>query len=66
MYDAGLGERVVNTLFSALNVPTVGSTSLKRYERVVGPSILKLAEQTCQESIELEKKLTQEHNKKMM
>ena len=58
MYDSGMGERGVNTFLSAFNIPTVGSTSLKRYETEVGPAILHLAEQSCSDSIELEKKLT--------
>ncbi|XP_066598826.1 uncharacterized protein [Prorops nasuta] len=35
---------------------------LKRYERQVGPSIEKLAEQSCREAIEIEKILTKESN----
>ena len=46
MLDAGIGETKINTLLSALNIPTVSHSSLKRYERVVGPAV----ENLCKES----------------
>lgn len=46
MLDDGIGETKVSTLISALNMPTVSDTSLKRYERQVGSAIEKLANQT--------------------
>ena len=60
MLDAGLGETKVNTLLSALNISTVTDSSLKRYERAVGSAVEKLAQQSCVEAIEQEKKLTLE------
>ncbi|XP_066593603.1 uncharacterized protein [Prorops nasuta] len=62
MYDHGTGPSGVNSFLSALNVPVVKEKCLKRYERQVGPSIEKLAEQSCREAIEIEKILTKESN----
>ncbi|KAJ8684806.1 hypothetical protein QAD02_020599 [Eretmocerus hayati] len=56
MIDAGIGP--VNTLLSALNAPSVNHTTLKRYERIIGPAIERVAEKSCIESIRLEKEFT--------
>lgn len=58
MLDTGIGETGVNTFLSALNVPTVHPTSLKRWERHVGLQLEKLADELCSEAIVEEKKLT--------
>lgn len=51
MYDAGMGEAHVNTLLSELDVPIVSPTTLKHYERVVGPAIEAIADQSCEEAL---------------
>ena len=61
MLDAGIGETKLNTLMSAINVPTISQTSLKRYERFVGTAIQELADISCKNAIDTEKKLTLEH-----
>lgn len=58
MLDSGLGETGINTLFSALNIPTVHHKSLKRYERKITPVIEEVAQESCRSSIILEKNLT--------
>ncbi|XP_058810185.1 uncharacterized protein LOC131675276 [Phymastichus coffea] len=61
MLDSGEGESGVNTMLSALNVPPVNKNSLKRYERVVGPAIDKVANESCIKAIQEEKRLTLQH-----
>jgi len=64
MIDGGLGETQVNTLLSSLNIPAISSTTLKRYERKVGNTIESVAKESCQESIVVEKMLTQNEKSK--
>jgi len=69
MIDAGVGESHINTFFSALNVPVWHPSVVKRYERIVGSAIESTAKDSCQETINLEKKLTlqllEEHDKQV-
>lgn len=58
MIDSGLGETHVNKVLSTLNIPTIGYSSIKRHEEVVGEALLKQAEQSMQAAIEKEKYLT--------
>ena len=62
MLDVGIGERGINTFLSSLNIPAVGSTSLKRWEREVGKTILLLANDVCKKNIDLEKKMTMDRS----
>ena len=55
MIDAGIGEAQLNTVLSALNIPPLTATILKRYERIVGRVIETVAKNSCHESIKLEK-----------
>ncbi|XP_066596255.1 uncharacterized protein [Prorops nasuta] len=58
MIDGGLGETHLNSLLSAMNIPAVSDTTVKKYERLVGPAIEKVAVESCVESIRIEKALT--------
>ena len=58
MIDAGFGETHINTLLSAINVPTVTAGFIKKNERLVGQAIEDVAKESCIESIQLEKQLT--------
>ncbi|KAJ8676959.1 hypothetical protein QAD02_012746 [Eretmocerus hayati] len=58
MLDAGIGETKINTVMSAVNIPTVSTSSMKRYERHVGQAIETLAKASCEEAIKMEKMLT--------
>jgi len=60
MYDSGLGVEPLNTLPSALNMPRVTPSLMKRYERHVGPAFQSVAQSSCKKYIDLEKKLTEE------
>ena len=57
MIDAGIGETHLNLLLSALNIPPMSQTSMKRFERIVGKAIESVAQSSCMEAIEMEKKL---------
>ncbi|KAJ8666657.1 hypothetical protein QAD02_008319 [Eretmocerus hayati] len=56
--DAGLGGTKMNTVFSSVNAPTIHHTTLKRLERVVGPAVEEVAQESCAKAIEKEKALT--------
>jgi len=58
MIDAGIGEIHLNTILSALNIPALNPTVVKRHERVVGPAIKSVTKDSCREVLQLEKKLT--------
>lgn len=58
MVDSGSGPRPLNNILSALNVPAVAESLLKRHERVVGPAMEDLAKRSCSKYIEQEKQLT--------
>ncbi|XP_043281560.1 uncharacterized protein [Venturia canescens] len=59
MIDAGVGISQLNSIFSALNIPIVSGTLVKRNERHVGKALEKLARETCREAVKLERELTQ-------
>ncbi|KAJ8678292.1 hypothetical protein QAD02_014079 [Eretmocerus hayati] len=63
--DAGIGETKLNTLLSALKAPTVHNTTFKRIERVVGPVIEEVSQESCVKAIETEKLLTLEYQKQI-
>lgn len=58
MIDAGLGESQINTLLSAMNIPTVRSNLIKRHERLIGVSLKGLGKESCEEALKFEQKLT--------
>ncbi|KAJ8685754.1 hypothetical protein QAD02_021547 [Eretmocerus hayati] len=60
MLYAGKGETDTNTLLSGMNIPPVHSTTLRRYERLVGSKMEELAQQSCREAIGKEKDLTRQ------
>jgi len=56
--DGGFGLSHFNAVLSALNVPPVTDKLFKRNERFMGPSIEKIAQDSCRSSIRLEKEIT--------
>lgn len=54
MIDVGLGEKHVNSLLSALNIPTISPRSIKCRERELVPHLSEMAEETCRKSLEEE------------
>ncbi|KAK0159463.1 hypothetical protein PV327_011116, partial [Microctonus hyperodae] len=56
--DGGIGETQLNTILSALNVPTINHNSIKRYERLVGPAIETVVKDSCHEALKVERELT--------
>ncbi|XP_043269431.1 uncharacterized protein [Venturia canescens] len=56
--DSGIGESQMNTICSAMNIPSVSAKLLKRSERIVGSSIETVAKESCKNSIKLEKQLS--------
>ena len=45
--DAGIGEKQVNSLLSALNIPLIPPATIKRRERELVPHLGKMAEENC-------------------
>ncbi|KAH0546691.1 hypothetical protein KQX54_013714 [Cotesia glomerata] len=56
--DGGIGETQLNTILSALNLPTVNHNLIKRYERLVGPAVEVVAKENCHEALKVERELT--------
>ncbi|XP_071652286.1 uncharacterized protein [Temnothorax longispinosus] len=56
--DGGIGITQLNTVLSAMNIPTIHATLLKRYERSVGVAIESAAKESCVEAIKVEKELS--------
>ncbi|XP_074111609.1 very long chain fatty acid elongase 5 isoform X1 [Cotesia typhae] len=62
--DPRIGKTQINTIFSALNTPIINSALLKRYEKIVGVAIEKVAKDSCRDFIHLEKELRIDASKK--
>lgn len=58
MIVAGIKPDQLHTFLTALNIPALPPTLVKRHERLVGPAIETVAENSCQNSIKLEKAMT--------
>ncbi|XP_046406334.1 uncharacterized protein LOC124171235 [Ischnura elegans] len=57
LIDAGIGAAHVNAFLSCLNIPEVHESLLKRSERVIGPEIENVANESCVSSSLLEREL---------
>ncbi|XP_074096706.1 uncharacterized protein LOC141525904 [Cotesia typhae] len=55
---SGMGVSQLNTILASLNVPTLYHTLFKRYEREVGVMIEKVAHDSCQKNLQIEKAMT--------
>lgn len=53
-----MGHEQFNKLVSAMNMPTMNAKTMKLAEERVGPSIVRVAQESCKEAINLEKELT--------
>lgn len=60
MLDGGQGPTHINNLLSSIDMPTLSTKTLKKYERQIGAAIETVCEESCVEAIQLEKKLTLE------
>lgn len=58
MIDAGMGETHVNTLLSAIDVPSPAPKTIKKHERKVGNAVEKVTIESCISAIRKEKELT--------
>ena len=54
MLNAGIGEKQVNGLLAAMNVPGIHHKALKRREREVSALISSLAKESCDTALENE------------
>ena len=54
---SGIGERQLNTILSVMNLPGISAKSLKKREREVARSIIKVADETCIEAATMEKQM---------
>ena len=54
---AGMGNTHLNNLMSAMNMPTMNHRLFKRREREVGNDVEKVARESCEMNLNLEKKL---------
>jgi hypothetical protein len=57
MCMSGIGERQLNTILSVMNLPGISAKSLKKREREVARSIIKVADETCIEAATMEKQM---------
>jgi len=57
--DAGIGVSQLNSVLSCVNVPALSDTTFKRHERIVGPKIEELANDSCVTAIRLEVEMTE-------
>ena len=48
--DAGIGEKQVNSLLSALNIPLISPATIKRRQRELVPHLGKMTEENCRKS----------------
>lgn len=62
---AGMGCTHLNKLLSSLNIPRINSDLYKKYESDVGAAIEIFANETCKESVALERKLTVDNLEKI-
>lgn len=62
--DACLGETHVNSLLSAMNIPTIPPKSIKCREREIVPHLADIAEETCRKSLEEEVRFDGNFNSK--
>ncbi|XP_034934688.1 uncharacterized protein [Chelonus insularis] len=58
MLDAGIGVTHLNGILSAANVPSINPVTVSQHEKIVGPVINTLAEETYIQAIRKEKELT--------
>ncbi|KAK0177137.1 hypothetical protein PV328_001216 [Microctonus aethiopoides] len=56
--DAGIGEAHMNTILSALKIPHVTGSLIQKYFKLVTPAFKSVADESCQKSIQLERKTT--------
>jgi hypothetical protein len=57
MCMSGIGERQLNTILSVMNLPGISAKSLRKREREVARSIIKVADETCIEAATMEKQM---------
>lgn len=55
MVNAGIGERKVNNLLAAMNIPGISPTALKQREREFAKEVNAYSEQSCARALEEEK-----------
>ena len=55
MLHAGIGPSHVNSLLTSINLPAVAENTLKAREREIGPVIEKVAQESCETALQVEK-----------
>ena len=55
MFHAGIGRSHVNSLLTSINLPAVAENTLKAREREIGPVIEKVAKESCETALQVEK-----------
>lgn len=60
MLHAGVGETHLNDILTSLDVPAVCHKTVKKVERTVGKAMESCAARSCQATLALECRLTQE------
>ena len=58
MNDSDVGPAKLNTILTALNIPHVDASTLKRAEDDVGPAVASVAEESCLQALLLEKEMS--------
>ena len=55
MLHAGIGPSHVNSLLTSINLPAVAENTLKAREREIGPVIEKVAKESCETALQVDK-----------
>ena len=55
MLHARIGPTHVNSLLTSINLPAVAENTLKAREREIGPVIERVAKESCEKALEVEK-----------
>ena len=58
---SGISFTNLNKLLACLNIPEIDFKTFKRYEQEVEQSVENVAKKSCEEAVELERKLTLEN-----
>ncbi|CAA3032911.1 maternal exuperantia-like, partial [Olea europaea subsp. europaea] len=62
--DTGIGHEQINSWLTAVNIPAIMHSTIKRAERFVGPAVEEVARESCRDAIQEEKELTLQSQKR--
>jgi hypothetical protein len=57
MLDCGMGATHVNAFLTAMNIPGMATTTIRRHENIVGDAITKITRRSCDCAVYKERQL---------